>query len=173
MDMREPVMLIHPLVWRDEELRDVRAVFLKDFVAPARIGAHCAEEGRTQRLRLNLCVYLRPPFDWNDRLEDVLDYDRLRQGILDILAQGHIRLIETLGERHRRCCSIPAGRRRPSADRQAGGARRLRGRLRDAAALVAAQSRATRTSPLPPAPRSPTHRDNRSARRASGLNAGP
>jgi dihydroneopterin aldolase len=99
MDMREPVMLIHPLVWRDEAARDVRALFLKDFVVPARIGAHCAEEGRTQRLRLNLCVYLRPPFDWNDRLEDVLDYDRLRQGILDIVVQGHIRLIETLGGR--------------------------------------------------------------------------
>jgi len=99
MDMREPVMLIHPLVWRDEELRDVRAVFLKDFVVPARIGAHCSEEGRTQRLRLNLCVYLAPPFHWNDRLEDVLDYDRLRQGILEIVAAGHIRLIETLGGR--------------------------------------------------------------------------
>jgi 7,8-dihydroneopterin aldolase/epimerase/oxygenase len=99
MDMRERVMLIHPLVWRDEEARDVRALFLKDFVLPARIGAHCAEEGRTQRLRLNLCVYLQPPFDWHDRLGDVLDYDRLRQGILDIVAQGHIRLIETLGGR--------------------------------------------------------------------------
>ena len=99
MDMRERVMLIHPLVWRDEEARDVRALFLKDFVLPARIGAHGAEEGRTQRLRLNLCVYLQPPFDWHDRLGDVLDYDRLRQGILDIVAQGHIRLIETLGGR--------------------------------------------------------------------------
>ena len=99
MDMNDRVMLIHPLVWREEELRDVRAVFLKDFVVPARIGAHCAEEGRTQRLRLNLCVYLRPPFDWSDRLEDVLDYDRLRQGILDIVAQGHVKLIETLGAR--------------------------------------------------------------------------
>ncbi len=99
MDMNDRVMLIHPLVWREEELRDVRAVFLKDFVVPARIGAHCAEEGRTQPLRLNLCVYLRPPFAWSDRLEDVLDYDRLRQGILDIVAEGHVKLIETLGGR--------------------------------------------------------------------------
>src|SRR5262249_23073748 len=43
--------------------------------------------------------YLGPPYDWGDRLEDVLDYDRLRQGILDILAGGHIKLLETLGER--------------------------------------------------------------------------
>ncbi len=98
MDMNDRNMLIHPLVWRDEELRDVRAVFLKDLVVPAPIGAHSAEQGRTQRLRMNLCVYLAPPFEWRDQLEDVLDYDRLRQGILDILARGHIKLLETLGE---------------------------------------------------------------------------
>jgi len=99
MDMNDRIMLIHPLVWRDEEARDVRALFLKDFVVPANIGAHCTEQDRTQQLRLNLCVYLCPPFAWNDRLEDVLDYDHLRQGILDILARGHIKLVETLGER--------------------------------------------------------------------------
>ncbi len=99
MDMTERTMLIHPLVWREEEARDVRALFLKDLVVPAQIGAHGAELGRTQRLRIHLCVYIGPPFDWGDRLEDVLDYDRLRQGILDILARGHLKLIETLGER--------------------------------------------------------------------------
>lgn len=104
MDMNEPTLLIHPLVWREEETRDVRALFLRDFVAPARIGVHCHEEGRMQRLRINLCVYLCPPFDWQDRLEDVLDYDRLRQGILDILAEGHMKLLETLGERIVQMC---------------------------------------------------------------------
>jgi len=99
MDMNERIMLIHPLVWREDEASDVRAVFLKNLIVAARIGAHYGEQGRTQPLRINLCVYLRPPFTWNDRLEDVLDYDRLRQGILDILAGGHIRLLETLGER--------------------------------------------------------------------------
>src|SRR5262245_54516022 len=99
MDMHARVMLIHPLVWRDQEARDVRALFLKDFVLPARIGVRGSEEGRTQQLRLNVCVYLRPPFDWHDRIDEVLDYDRLRDGILEIVAQGHIRLIETLGGR--------------------------------------------------------------------------
>jgi len=99
MDMHARVMLIHPLVWRDQEARDVRALFLKDFVLPARIGVRGSAEGRTQQLRLNVCVYLRPPFDWRDRIDEVLDYDRLRDGILEIVAQGHIRLIETLGGR--------------------------------------------------------------------------
>ncbi len=99
MDMNEPLLHIHPLVWREDDVRDVRALFVRNFVVPAHIGVNHGEEGRTQKLRFNLCVYLRGPFEWGDRLADVLDYDCLRQGILDILAGGHIKLLETLGER--------------------------------------------------------------------------
>ena len=104
MDMNEQIMLIHPLVWKREDDRDVRALFVRDLVVAARIGVHHQEQGRTQNLRVNLCAYLRPPYDWNDRLEDVLDYDRLRQGILDLIAAGHINLLETLGERIVQMC---------------------------------------------------------------------
>lgn len=97
--MREPLLHLHPLVWNREEDQDVRALFLRDFVVAARIGVYPHEQDRTQRLRFNLGVELRPPFDWHDRLDDVLDYDRLRHGILEILAAGHINLLETLGER--------------------------------------------------------------------------
>ncbi len=99
MDMKEPLLHIHPMVWRRDEEDDVRALYVRNFVTPARIGVYDHEVARDQRLRFNLAVYLQPPFDWHDRLEDVLDYDRLRQGILDILASGHINLLETLGER--------------------------------------------------------------------------
>lgn len=113
MDMTEPLMHIHPLVWSREEENDVRALFLRNFEANARIGVYASEQNREQKLRFNLCVYLRPPFDWQDKLEDVLDYDRLRQGILDILASGHINLLETLAERvvalcfgHKQVCAV-------------------------------------------------------------------
>lgn len=104
MKMDERIMQLHPLVWSRDEERDVRALFVRGLVVPARIGVHHAEQGRTQRLRVDLCAYLRPPFEWNDRLQDVLDYDRLRQGVLDLLAEGHINLLETLGERIVRMC---------------------------------------------------------------------
>ena len=104
MDMNEQIMLIHPLVWNREDDRDVRALFVRDLVAAACIGVHHHEQGQTQRLRFNLCVYLRRPFDWHDRLEEVLDYDRLRDGILAILGEGHINLLETLGERVVQMC---------------------------------------------------------------------
>jgi dihydroneopterin aldolase len=104
MKMNEQLMLIHPLVWSREEERDVRALFLRDLRVPAHIGVNHQEQGRTQLLRINLCAYLQPPFAWGDQLGDVLDYDRLRQGILDLLAQGHINLLETLGERILQMC---------------------------------------------------------------------
>jgi dihydroneopterin aldolase len=106
MDMKTDarIMQIHPLVWNREEERDVRALFVRGLMVPARIGVHHQEHDRAQRLRIDLCAYLRPPFQWNDRLEDVLDYDRLREGILQLLAQGHINLLETLGERIVQMC---------------------------------------------------------------------
>jgi dihydroneopterin aldolase len=104
MKMNEQIMLIHPLVWSREDDSDVRMLFVRDLIVPARIGVNHQEQGRTQRVRINLCVYLRPPFNWGDRLDDVLDYDRLRQGVLDLVAQGHINLLETLGERVIQMC---------------------------------------------------------------------
>src|SRR5262245_36842526 len=99
MKMNQEMLLIHPLVWSGNDERDGGAVSWREPGVTARIGAHDQEQGRTQRLRINRCVALRPPFDWGDRLDDVLDYDRLRQAVLDLLAQGHITLLETLGER--------------------------------------------------------------------------
>ena len=99
MDMTEKTMVIAPLAWTDEGGHDIRALFVRDLVVAARVGVYQKERGHTQALRFNLCVYLRPPYAEHDKLADVLDYDRLRQGILDIVAAGHINLLETLGER--------------------------------------------------------------------------
>ncbi|MFO1318736.1 MAG: dihydroneopterin aldolase [Burkholderiales bacterium] len=104
MNPSEPQLHLRPLDGAAEPDRDVRALFLRNLRTAARIGVYPHEQGREQRLRFDLCVTLRPPYDWNDRLDDVLDYDRLRQGILDILAAGHINLLETLGERILRFC---------------------------------------------------------------------
>ncbi len=104
MEANQNFMLIHPLVWNREEDRDVRMLFVRDLTVSARIGVHHQEQGRAQKIRISLCTYMGPPYEWQDRLEDVLDYDRLRQGVLDILGEGHINLLETLGERIVQMC---------------------------------------------------------------------
>lgn len=98
MNLQEPLLHIHPLAWNEDE-RDVRAVFLRNFVTDASVGVYAHEHAAPQKLRFDLCVYLTPPFDWHDRLDEVLDYDRLRAGVLGLLAGGHVNLLETLGER--------------------------------------------------------------------------
>ena len=103
MKMNEQ-LLIHPLVWGREDERDVRALFVRNLCVDAHIGVNHSEQGRSQKLRIDLNAYLRAPFEWGDRLQDVLDYDRLRQGVLDLLAQGHINLLETLGDRIVQMC---------------------------------------------------------------------
>lgn len=97
--MKESLLSVHPLVKGREDESDLRALFLRNLVAPARVGVYGHEQGGVQPVRFDLEVCLRPPFELRDRLEDVLDYDRLRQGILDILAAGHVNLLETLAER--------------------------------------------------------------------------
>lgn len=99
MDMNEALLRMSPQAWRRDEEGDMRVLFLRNFVTTARIGVYAHERERAQRVRVDLAVSLKPPFDWDDRIENVLDYDRLRQGVLDILAEGHINLLETLGER--------------------------------------------------------------------------
>lgn len=99
MNLHERLPRLEPDARDASDARDERALFIRDFVVPAQIGAYEREQGRLQKLRLDLRVTLRPPFDWHDRLGDVLDYDLLRQGILDIVAAGHIHLLETLAER--------------------------------------------------------------------------
>lgn len=99
MDMKEPLYQLHPLVWNREDDRDVRALIIRDLVIPADIGVYPQEQGHPQNLRFDLRIELQPPFEWHDRLEEVLDYDKLRQGILDIVNAGHINLLETLAER--------------------------------------------------------------------------
>lgn len=77
-----------------------RKIFVKGLMVDAEIGAYDHEKGRTQPLRIDFEAEVVEPSDpAGDRLEDVVCYNRLTQGIKAILAEGHIKLIETLAER--------------------------------------------------------------------------
>ena len=77
-----------------------RKVFLHNLVLDAHIGAYESEQGVTQPVRINLQADVaEPSAPAADRLEDVVCYNKLTQGIKAILAEGHIKLVETLAER--------------------------------------------------------------------------
>lgn len=80
--------------------RGMRHVFLRDLMLDAAVGVWAHEKGRTQRVRVNLDLAVAEPGGpFPDRLDAVVCYDRLTRAVRDIVASGHVQLIETLAER--------------------------------------------------------------------------
>lgn len=80
------------------ELTNCRRLFLRDYEIFINIGIHDFEKRGEQRVIVNvdLFVPLEKNTPVNDKLEEVVDYDFMRQTIVDIVSKGHIHLQETL-----------------------------------------------------------------------------
>lgn len=77
-----------------------RRIFVRGLVLDAEIGAYDHERGRTQKLSVDFeAEVVEPAEPTGDRLEDVVCYNRLVEGVKAIVAEGHIKLLETLAER--------------------------------------------------------------------------
>lgn len=80
-------------------------VFMHDLVLDVEIGVYTHEKGVTQRVRFSVDVDLIPATAaLNDDIGRAFDYDTIINGIKDIVASGHINLVETLAERIARHC---------------------------------------------------------------------
>jgi 7,8-dihydroneopterin aldolase/epimerase/oxygenase len=79
-------------------LRQCRKLFIRRHEVWANIGIHEFEKGAPQRLWIDVQLYvpLRKSASYSDRIEDVVDYDFVRETIAARLKQGHIGLQETL-----------------------------------------------------------------------------
>ena len=79
-------------------LLDCRRLFLRDYEIYINIGVHDFEKKAEQRVILNIDLYI--PFELNtptkDTLDEVLDYDFMRETIRTRAQKGHIHLQETL-----------------------------------------------------------------------------
>ena len=84
-------LLSHP------SLIHCRRLFLKDFEVYINIGVHDFEKKAEQRVILNVDLYI--PLTMNtpthDQLNEVVDYDFMRETIKGLAARGHIQLQET------------------------------------------------------------------------------
>ena len=77
-----------------------RRVFVRDLALDAFIGAYEKEQGVAQKVKIDLEIeVVEPSNPVSDRLEDVVCYNRLTEGIKAIIDEGHIKLVETLAER--------------------------------------------------------------------------
>ncbi len=79
--------------------KSIRRVFVHDLLLSARIGIHAHERTAPQRIRINLdlavCEQNGPV---NDSIETVVCYEMILQRVRNIVASGHVNLVETLAE---------------------------------------------------------------------------
>jgi dihydroneopterin aldolase len=82
----------------DPRLAHCRRIYLRDAVFEANIGVYDREHAGAQRLVINvdLFVSLSASTPRHDRVEEVVDYDFVRETIRRRLARGHVNLQETL-----------------------------------------------------------------------------
>ena len=74
-------------------------VFVHDLVLDAEIGVYSNEKGVTQRARFSVDIDVEPAdAAIEDQIDRVLDYDAIIAIIKNILAEGHINLVETLAD---------------------------------------------------------------------------
>jgi dihydroneopterin aldolase len=84
--------LYHP------QLRDCRRLFLRNYEVMINIGVHDFEKKGEQRVLINVDLYipLAESTPVADHLDEVVDYDFMRETIAKRMAQGHVHLQETL-----------------------------------------------------------------------------
>lgn len=80
-------------------------LFVRDLVLDARIGVYRHEQNRTQRVRINLDLTVEEPAEpAADELAAVVSYEPLVLAARAIVAEGHIKLVETLAARLAAMC---------------------------------------------------------------------
>jgi dihydroneopterin aldolase len=87
-----PTPLFYP------QLADCRRLFLRDYEVQINIGVHDFEKKGEQRVLINVDLFIPLALSTPkaDHLEEVVDYDFMRETIAKRMAQGHIHLQETL-----------------------------------------------------------------------------
>ena len=87
-----PSLLSHP------ELSDCRRLFLRNYNVMSNIGVHDFEKISEQRVLFNveLFIPLLNSTPTQDELDEVVDYDFIRETIKTRVGKGHIQLQETL-----------------------------------------------------------------------------
>ncbi len=110
--------------WSEPLTLHCRRLFLRNYDAQIRIGAHDAEKRAPQRVRFNVDIYvlLRDSCPKQDSLDEVVDYDLIRSTIIARTARGHLDLQETLCDdvanallQHPKVCAVRVSTEKPDA----------------------------------------------------------
>lgn len=78
--------------------RPLVRVFVRDLELDASIGVYQHEKERRQRIRVNIDLGVDLPVRGTDELSDVVSYETVVTSVRDIVAAGHVNLVETLAD---------------------------------------------------------------------------
>lgn len=96
-----------------KKLALTRRILLEDFRLPVSIGIHDFERSAPQMVVVNVELELSDAMpDPRDRIENALDYDFIRAGIMAIIKNRHFNLQETLCQEILELCLRQRGIRR-------------------------------------------------------------
>ena len=82
-----------------ERWPSIRKIFFRDLEIQAHIGINDSEQGRSQKVRVNITLYMAPgERPQRDSIAEVFNYDQVRDAIHRLIDGRHINLQETLVE---------------------------------------------------------------------------
>ena len=91
-------------------LKGSRRIFLKNFQVFISMGVHDYEKQARQRIIVNVDLYIDPDGRiQHDTIRETVDYDFVRQAIVEIAESGHFHLQETFCERILDVCLNKSG----------------------------------------------------------------
>ena len=79
----------------------VRHVFVRDLILNGSIGIHKHEREALQRIRVNLDLAVREGeinLNFDNDLSKIVCYEKLTNGVRELVSRGHVNLVETLAE---------------------------------------------------------------------------
>jgi 7,8-dihydroneopterin aldolase/epimerase/oxygenase len=80
-------------------------IFVRDYVIDCNIGVYAEEKGVTQKVRLSVDASMADQVrSHRDEMEEVPSYTDILDAIEDIVAKGHINLVETFAEKIAEYC---------------------------------------------------------------------
>lgn len=74
-------------------------IIIEDFVLPMEIGAYKHEFGKKQKVRFNISAFVARTSANPEDMRHIFSYDLILDGIRNLVALGHVELVETLAER--------------------------------------------------------------------------
>lgn len=90
---------ITPLKFADAA-RSVRHVFIRDLLLDSYIGVYDHEKTKPQKIRVNVDLSVIENIrNLDDKIENVVCYEKIAHNIETIVKSGHVHLVETLAEK--------------------------------------------------------------------------